>query len=130
MNALSGYIELDMSGELVAFKFGTNAYALFCEKRKIEFHQIIDTGVFGKFKGDKMIAGPDLVALRDLFYAAHVAACRSADKPPKRLETIGDLLDETKGAMEKLQEVVLSSKIMGYTFAELAGEGKTENFQK
>ncbi len=55
MNTLSGYIELDL-GEPVPFKFGTNAYALFCEKRKIEFHQMPETGVFGS----------NIVALREL----------------------------------------------------------------
>lgn len=129
MNALSGYKELEMGGELIPFKFGTNCWALFCESRKIEFHQIVDTGIFGKIEGGKMVSGPDIFALRDLFYFAHVAAMRSKGLPVKvNVEGFGDLLDETKGAVLTLQEVMLQAKIMGYTFTELSEEGKSENF--
>lgn len=129
MNALSGYIELEMGGELIPFKFGTNAWALFCEGRKIDFNQIVETGVFGKFKDGEMVTSPDIIALRDLYYAAHVSAMRSKGLPQKlNLNSFGDLLDDTKGAILKLQEVMLTSKIMGYTFTELSGEGEPGNF--
>ena len=121
MNALSGYIELELSGDeektLVPFKFGTNAWALFCERRKIEFHQIVDTGVFGT----------NFIVLRELLYCAYIAALRSKNKEVTlNLEQFTDLLDETPDALPKLQEVILQSKILGFSLTELAGEGKIE----
>jgi hypothetical protein len=130
MNALSGYIELEMGGELIPFKFGTNCWALFCENRKIDFNKIKESGVFGKWEDKVMTEPPDLFAMRDLFYAAHVAAMRSKGLPAKiNADQFGDLLDETKGAVFKLQEVMLQSKIMGYSFTELSQEGEQGNFQ-
>jgi hypothetical protein len=113
MNALSGYCELSMAGEVIPFKFGTNCWALFCEDRKIEFSDIATSGAFSG----------DFVALRDLFYAAHKAAMRSKGEQVKlTLEAFGDLLDEETGAIQKLQDTMLTAKIMGFTFKELAGE--------
>jgi len=120
MNTLSGYTEVDLVGQMIPFKFGTNAWALFCEMRKIEFGKIVESGVFNN----------DFIALRDLFYCAHQAACRTKGEQTKvNLYEFGDLLDETKGVMTKLEEVMLQSKILGYTLSELAEEGKPkENF--
>jgi len=116
MNTLSGYIELNFGvlSEPVPFKFGTNAYALFCEKRKIEFHQIPETGVFGS----------NIVALRELYYCAHVSAMRSAGKEPLNIERLTDLLDEygDKG----LVDAMLQSRILGFTLKELAQGGGEE----
>lgn len=115
MNALSGYCELNMAGEIVPFKFGTNCWALFCESRKIEFSDIATSGAFSG----------DFVALRDLFYAAHVAAMRSKGEQTKlTLEAFGDLLDETTGAIQQLQDTMLTAKIMGFTFKELTEDSK------
>jgi hypothetical protein len=115
MNALSGYVEIEMGGEILPFKFGTNCWALFCEMHHIEFGQIAESGIFSS----------NFLALRDLYYSAHVTALRSKGETAKiNLERFSDLLDETKGANEKLQEAMLTSKIMGYTFTELAERGK------
>ena len=124
MNALSGYIELEMAGQVLPFKFGSNAWALFCEMHKIEFSQIGTSGVFGKVDGDN-ISAPDIIALRDLFFCAYQAAMRSRGELVNlNVDSFGDMLDETKGAVLKLQEVMLTAKIMGYTFTEMAGESK------
>lgn len=130
MNTLSGYTEVDLNGELIPFKFGTNAWALFCEKRKIEFYQIAESGVFGKIEGDKVLS-PDVFALIELFYFAYVSAIRAKKETVKlNIEQFTELVDETPGVMVKLQEVMLQAKIMGYTFIELAREGEKGNFQK
>lgn len=115
MNALSGYTEIALNGETLPFKFGTNCWALFCEMRHLEFGDIATSGVFSA----------DLSALRDLFYCAYEAALRSkGEKPKYNLEAFGDLLDETTGATQKLQETMLTAKMLGYTFSELAEKGK------
>lgn len=115
MNQLSGYIELEMGGEILPFKFGTNCWALFCEMRKLEFADIATSGVFNS----------DLSSLRDLFYCAHKAALRSKGEVVKlNLEAFGDLLDETTGATQTLQETMFTAKMLGFTFDELAEKGR------
>jgi hypothetical protein len=86
--------------------------------------------VFGKMTDGKVLA-PDVFALVDLFYFAHVSAVRSKKEAVKiNIEQFTELLDETPGVMVKLQEVMLSARIMGYTFIELAQEGEKANFPK
>jgi hypothetical protein len=115
MNQLSGYIEIEMGGEILPFKFGTNCWALFCEMQKIEFSEI--SKVFDN----------NFIALRDLFYCAHIAAIRSKGETVKlNKESFGDLLDETEGALPKLQEVMVTAKIMGYTLTELGDIADTK----
>jgi hypothetical protein len=136
MNPLSGYIELELAGEVLPFKFGSNAWSLFCEKRKLEFHEIFKSGVFGKFGTDP--AGketyestPDMFALQDIYFFAYVTAIRMKKEIQKfNFEEFIGLLDDTPEAMIKLQKVLFESKMMGYTFKELAdkGDGKA-NFQ-
>lgn len=119
MNQLSGYCEIEMGGEVLPFKFGTNCWALFCEMRKIEFSDIAESGVFRR----------NPVALRDLYYCAYKAAIRAKGEVIKlNLEAFGDLLDETAGATDTLQDTFLTAKLMGYTFTELAK--KTEGEKK
>lgn len=118
MNQLSGYCEIKMGDEVLPFKFGTNSWALFCEMRKVEFHEIVSTGVFDK----------NLVARRDLYYCAHMAALRSKGEEIKHnLESFGDLLDETEGASETLLDTFLTAKFMGFTFSKLADKGEKKN---
>jgi hypothetical protein len=125
MNALSGYIELPMGEEVLAFKFGTNAWALFCEMKGIEFGEIGNSGVFGTIKDGEVIKSPDILSLRDLYYCAHVAAMRSKGLQPKvNIDAFGDLMDETSGAVLDLQKAMLTAKMMGFTLNELAEEGK------
>jgi|WetSurSiteA1Bulk_404760.scaffolds.fasta_scaffold123609_1 hypothetical protein len=130
MNPLSGYIELDLNGEILPFKFGTNAWSLFCEKKGIEFYQIFNSGVFGKFKGEDFVPEPDIFALQQIYYFAYVTACRiKNERAAHNFESFTTLMDETPGAMIALQKVLLESKIMGYTFTQLAEEGGKANFQ-
>ena len=116
MNTLSGYIEIDFGGERLPFQFGSNAYALFCEKYKIEFWQIASSGIFG----DKETP-PDIFKLRELFYFAHVSAMRSKGESAMVNEfRFGDLLDNTEGAIGQLQTAVVNAKMLGFSLAELA----------
>ena len=116
MNTLSGYIEVDFGGERLPFQFGSNAYALFCEKYKIEFWQIATSGIFG----DKETP-TDIFKLRELFYFAHVSAMRSRGEQAMVNEyRFGDLLDNTEGAIGQLQTAVVNAKMLGFSLAELA----------
>ena len=116
MNTFSGYIEIDFSGERLPFMFGSNAYALFCEKHKIEFWQIAESGIFGS-EGKP----PDIFKLRELFYFAHVSAMRSKGENPMVNEfRFGDLLDNTEGAIPQLQTAVINAKMLGFSLAELS----------
>lgn len=117
MNQLSGYCEIDMGGQTLPFKFGTNCFALFCEMRKIEFHEIVPTGVFGS----------NLIARRDLYYCAYRAAQRAKGAECISIEAFGDMLDESEGASEKLLETFLTAKFMGYTFDKLSKKGEKKN---
>jgi hypothetical protein len=126
MNALSGYIEIDLAGQVLPFKFGSNAWALYCEMHKIEFYQINESGIFGHEASEGVEAlPPSLDRLKDLYYCAYKAAMRSrGDMNVVNSFAFNDLLDEAQGVFLKLQEVMLTAKIMGYTFTELAAEGK------
>lgn len=116
MNTLSGYIEIDFGSERLPFQFGSNAYALFCEKYKIEFWQIADSGIFGN-EGKP----PDIFKLRELFYFAHVSAMRSRGEQAMVNEfRFGDLLDNTEGAVAELQTAVVNAKMLGFSLVELA----------
>ena len=120
MNTLSGYTEIEMGGKTLPFKFGTNCWALFCEMRGIEFHEIASSGVFGSETG-----APNIIALRDLFYCAYKAAKRSRGEIPElNVDAFGDLLDESKDAMVKLGDVLQTAKIMGFSISELVEENK------
>jgi len=122
MNTFSGYIEVDFSGERLPFKFGSNAYGLFCEMHKIEFWQIADSGIFGQVDDNGvLITPPDYTKLRDLFWCAHVAAMRSQGKTEMvNIYRFGDLLDETEGVVSKLQDAVINAKMLGFKLSELA----------
>jgi hypothetical protein len=130
MNPLSGYIELELAGEVLPFKFGSNAWALFCCRYKLELYQIADSGIFGKVEKQeddtsKVITPPSIEKMKELYYDAHVSAMRSAGKPVTINEfKFNDLLDETPDAMLRLQEAFLTSRMLGFTFAEIAEEGK------
>ena len=126
MNGLRGFIEIEWSGKTYPFRFNTNAWALFCEARGIEFGQITDTGVFGFWKGKEMVEPPRVLVLLDVFYAAHVSACRAKDVKPVTKEEIIDLVDEVPDFMERLQTAMLKGKLLGVAFTE---EGETANPQ-
>lgn len=130
MNPLSGYVELEIGGEVLPFKFGSNAWALFCSRYKLELYQVADSGIFGKVERQedgtqKVIEPPKIEKMKELYYDAYVSACRSAGKAVTVNEfRFNDLLDESRDAMIRLQEVFLTSRILGFTFTEIAEEGK------
>jgi hypothetical protein len=137
MNTLSGYTEIELAGEVIPFKFGTNAWSLFCEKKNIEFYEIFKSGIFGKFgdfgvneKGEPITykPEPDIFALQELFYFAYVTAKRMKKETAFTYEEFTAMMDETPGAMVALQKVLLESKVMGYTFTQLAEGGEKANF--
>jgi hypothetical protein len=64
--------------------------------------------------------------LFDVFYAAHVAACRSKGQKPATKEAIIDVLDEVDGGLLQLQETMLRGKMLGFSFS---GEGEAGNPQ-
>ena len=116
MNPMSGYIELKMGDTTLPFKFGSNAYGLFCAMHGLEFWQLSESGVFGRTddKGE-LISIPDFGKLRDLFFCAHQSAMRSKGESEMiNLYAFGDLLDETEGAVTRLQEAMMSARMMGF----------------
>lgn len=126
MNQLRGYIEI---GEgKVPFKFGTNAWARFCESRSIEFGDILTCGIFGQWKEEEvkgksetvMVKAPDVLLLADLFFHAHICAGGTLTK-----DQVFDLLDESEGAFELLQQTMLRGKILGFSLSG-DGSGKAE----
>lgn len=115
MNSFSGYIEINLGGEQIPFKFGSNAFALFCQKHELEFWEIYSSGVFGHVdeKG-KVTKAPDLPKLYDLFYYAHHAAMLSEGKGDMiNRYKLGDYLDEDPEVIFSLQKAVTSAKFMG-----------------
>ena len=119
MNPLSGYVEIEMGDKTLPFKFGSNAFGLFCASRGLEFWQIAESGVFGKMVDGKLVA-PDFTAMRDLCFYAHQAAMRSkGEKELVNQFAFGDLLDETVGALEQLQGAIFTAKMLGFTVSEL-----------
>ena len=131
MNQLSGYIEIEAAGEVLPFKFGTNAWALFCQEKNIELYEIASTGIFGSFEDGKLVKNPDFVALRDIFHAGYVTAMRMRGKEPVfNSIMLGELLDEVPNAYMKLQDTLMKSKMLGFTFGEPVEEDGKANFQK
>ena len=129
MNTFSGYIEVELKvsyseeKQLIPFKFGSNAYSLFCGMHDLELWEIAESGVFGELdeSGKEFKKLPDISKLRDLFFCAHQAAMRSKGKTEMvTLYEFGDILDETPGIIEKLQSAVIQSKILGFDLSMLA----------
>lgn len=126
---MSGYVEVNVGEDVMAFKFGTNAYALFCELHKIELYQVGESGVFGTWEGKNMVKPPDIIKMRDLFHCAYVANCRAKSIPVKyNLYEFGDILDEDNTLMLRLQETMVTSKMFGFNLKELGGDAAGENF--
>jgi hypothetical protein len=136
MNSLSGYIELPVGGKILPFKFGSNAWALFCDKYKLELWEISESGIFGKSEvaedgSLKVVIPPSLEKLKVLYYCAHKAALLSKGESITINEyAFNDLIDETKDVMTKLQDCMLTSKMLGFTFGELEVEGKKKVMMK
>jgi len=126
MNQLRGYTEIEWAGKTYPFKFGTNAWALFCQERGIEFGDIPSTGVFGKWEGDQVVKAPDMLALLDLYYCGYVAACRSVGEKPITKEALVDILDELPDAALTLQVAMLRGKLLGFSFTEEGEQGNPQ----
>ena len=121
MNNLSGYGVYDIAGERLAFKFGVNAYALFCEHRKIGLEDIAATGLYGEYdeKGN-ITKDPSVKAITELSYFAYVTACRMEGQEAKiNLLTFSEMVSDETDALVKLWSLNLDSKIMGRTVAEI-----------
>jgi hypothetical protein len=102
---------------------------LFCESRKIEFYEIVNTGVFGKIEEGGTVSAPNVFALRDLFYYAYVSAVRSKGGKEYNIEKFTELLDDAEGAVKKLRDAMMTAKTLGFVLL-AAKEGKDENFPK
>ena len=131
MNQLSGYDVFEVAGEKLPFKFGVNAYSLFCKHRSIELGEVNSTGLYGTFDGDKIIKGPDTTANIEMAYFAYVTALRMKNQEPDHnLIEFTEMISEEKDILLKLQELNLSARFMGYTFTELAKKGIEESKKK
>lgn len=124
MNELSGYGVFEVAGEQVPFKFGVNAYSLFCKSRGIDLGEIGETGLYGTFKGEEMIKAPDMTATIELAYFAYVTARRmKGGEPEHTLTEFTEMVGDTKDVLSQFQNLMLTSRILGYTFPELAEKG-------
>ena len=112
---MSGYGEINIQDQVFKFKFGLNAYQLFCTHKGILLSEIAD-------------ALGDTVSIIELAYFAHVTEARMHDKQPlmnltQFIETINDT--NTVEFIGKINEVMASSKFLGKTVEEWAGEKKS-----
>ena len=115
MNDLSGYGELTLRGEVMPFKFGTNAYRLFCKHRSIEL-------------GDIGEAFKDPFAILELAFFAHQTAVRMNGGVPKLdLDTFVDMVGDEQGALSEFERLIVASKMWGYTVNELAEGAKKKS---
>ncbi len=110
MNERSGYTELEVEGVVIPFKFGTNAYALYCEMHGCDLHEIIGTGLFGDTEKN---VPPSIMRLRELFFCAYRTACALKNEPVKyNIHQITEFIDDTDG-LAKLQSAMVKSHVMG-----------------
>jgi hypothetical protein len=131
MNQLSGYDVFEVAGEKLPFKYGVNAFALFCKHRGIELGQLPETGLYGVFQGTEMLRAPDMIANIELAYFAYVTAVRmKGEEPGYNLCQFTEMIGETRDIIQKLQELLLTCRTMGYTFEEIAQRGATESKKK
>ena len=107
MNDYSGYGEIKIGDKTLPFKFGTNAYRLFCQYRNIDLNQMAE-------------AFNDPFAVVELAYFAYVTAMRIKDK----LTDIGfdefvEIVGDTKDVIPELEKLIVTAKTWGYTRDEL-----------
>lgn len=115
MNDLSGYGELTLRGKLMPFKFGTNAYRLFCR------HRGIDLGDIGE-------AFKDPFAILELAFFAYQTAVRmNGDTPHTDLDTFIDMVGDEQGVLSEFEKLIIASKMWGYTVNELAEGAKKKS---
>ncbi|HQK52841.1 MAG TPA: hypothetical protein PLA73_01245 [Sedimentibacter sp.] len=115
MNELSGYKELKVGEKIFSLKFGTNATALFCIARGVDLNEIASTGIYGKWEGDKMISPPDVYAILQLAWFAHVTACKIKGEETSvgSMEEFIEYINEYEGVLDKIVEAMQTSKFLG-----------------
>ena len=132
MNKLSGYAVYEIAGEKIPFKFGVNAYALFCEHRKIGLEDIGKTGLYGEYddKGN-LTKDPDVKTITELSYFAYVTACKMEGKEAAiNLLAFSEMVSDERDVLIKLFELNLEAKLMGRTLQEIAqDESKKKSLQ-
>jgi len=114
MNQLSGYIEVGG----IPFKFGTNSWALFCDKKGVDLDQLKETGLFGTYEGDKVVKSPSPFVMREYFYCAYVSAMRAKGLEPLNEYAFNDVLDDVPNALDHLSGAMARGKVMGYDLGE------------
>jgi hypothetical protein len=115
MNDLSGYGELTLRGKLMPFKFGTNAYRLFCKHRGIDLSDIGEA-----FK--------DPFAILELAFFAYQTAVRmNGDTPHTDLDTFIDMVGDEQGIMSEFEKLIVTSKMWGYTVNDIAEGAKKKS---
>ena len=132
MNNLSGYGVYEIAGERLPFKFGLNAYALFCEQRKIGLEDVHKTGLYGEYdEQGKLLKEPDANAVTELSYFAYVTACKMENIEIKHnLIAFSEMLSDEIEVLYQLFNLNLAAKLRGRTLSELAEiETKKKNLQ-
>ena len=114
MNSMSGYGEIKIGEEQFKFKFGLNAFQMFCEHRKISLGQI----------GEAL---SETMALIELSYFAHVTETRMRGKEPycglvAFVEAVNE--DDTMAILHQVNDIMTTSKFLGKTVEEWAGDKK------
>lgn len=125
MNELSGYGEFELAGRLLPFKFGANATALLCKHRGIELDQFTDLNLFGVYDNEQLVKSPDLIANVELAYFAYVTAKRiKGEQPDINIELFTEMFHETEGIIFKFQDLMVHSKMLGFSLVDLGGMAK------
>lgn len=116
MNQLSGFCNLKVNGHLAGFRFGQNAFFLFCKMHGVELTQI-----------DKAMAKPE--GMRDIVYCANKAYCLSNSQDPDFDNEMqcGDWLDDQEPeTMQVLTETMLNARIAGIKLSDVVASKKKE----
>lgn len=113
MNELSGYGELQIGDKTLPFKFGLNAYQLFCSYFEIELHQLPE-----KLK--------DPFALVVLAYFAHVSNERIGGRQTDvTIDWFIEAAGDTEGILEEIQRLIVKSKYWGVPLATIDTKKKS-----
>ena len=111
MNDYSGYGEVKLGDRVLPFKFGTNATALFCKAHNIDLFEI-----------GSIMTGP--LAILEYAYYAYVTAQRiNRQTVDVTIDEFMNLVDDNKDAITLFDNLIMSSKILGFTIEELVKEG-------
>lgn len=116
MNTHSGYGEIEVGGELLHFKFGLNAYQLFCQHRKISLPEL-----------GEALSGTDTIAVLELAYFAYVTEAHMRKEQPELnitqfIEAVND--QDTMEVLAKINEIMTTSKFLGKTVEEWTDKKK------